>query len=86
MARPRVHPHEFGERAVRLLREWRAARGVEKGGLRVVCQQPNLNPETLRRWYIEAETEAGRLPGPSKAERSRMAELEPDNRDPRQAK
>ena len=85
MARPRVYPDEFRERAVRLLREWREARGVEEGGLRAVCKQLNLNPETLRRWYMEAETEAGRLPGPTRAEGSRMAELERENRELRRA-
>jgi transposase len=85
MARPRVYPDEFRERAVRLLREWREARGVDEGGLRVVCKQLNLNPETLRRWYIEAETEEGRRPAPTKAERSRIAELERENRELRRA-
>ena len=85
MARPRVYPDEFRQRAVRLLREWREARGVDEGGLRAVCKQLNLNPETLRRWYIEAETEAGRLSGPTKAEGSRMAELERENRELRRA-
>ena len=85
MARPRVYPDEFRERAVRLLREWRQARGVEEGGLRVVCKQLDLNPETLRRWYIEAETEAGRRPGTTKAERSRVTELERENRELRRA-
>jgi transposase len=85
MARPRVYPDEFRQRAVRLLREWREARGVEEGGLRAVCKQLNLNPETLRRWYIEAETEEGRRPGLTKAERSRVAELERENRELRRA-
>src|SRR5437588_2781933 len=85
MARPRVYPDEFRERAVRLLREWREARGVEEGGLRAVCKQLNLNPETLRRWYIEAETEAGGQPGPTKAERSRIVDLERENRELRRA-
>jgi transposase len=85
MARPRVYPDEFRERAVRLLREWRQARGVEEGGLRVVCRQLNLNPETLRRWYIEAEVEEGHRLGLSKAERSRISDLERENRELRRA-
>jgi hypothetical protein len=32
MARPRVYGDEFRERAVRLLREWREARGETDGG------------------------------------------------------
>jgi transposase len=85
MARPRVYPDEFRERAVRLLREWREARGVEAGGLRAVCTQLGLNPETLRRWAIEAEVEEGVRPGPTKAERARIAELERENRELRRA-
>jgi hypothetical protein len=38
MARPRVYPDEFRERAVRLLREWREVRGVEEGGLRALAR------------------------------------------------
>ena len=55
MGRPRVYPDEFRERAVRLLREWRQARGVDDGGIRAVSRQLNLNPETLRRWYLEGK-------------------------------
>ena len=85
MGRPRVYPDEFRERAVRLLREWREARGVDDGGIRAVSRQLNLNPETLRRWYIEAETEDGKLRGPTKSERARIAELERENRELRRA-
>jgi transposase len=70
---------------VRLLREWREARGVEEGGLRAVCKQLNLNPETLRRWCIEAETEGGRRLGPTKSERDRIVYLERENRELRRA-
>lgn len=87
MARPRVYPDEFRERAVRLLREWREARGVEEGGLRAVCKQLDLNPETLRRWYIEAEgrdTQPTR-PARAKSDRERVAELERENRELRRA-
>ena len=85
MARPRVYPDEFRQRAVRLLREWREARGVEGGGLRAVSKQLNLNPETLRRWYIESEIEEGGRPGPTKSERSRISELERENKELRRA-
>ena len=37
MARPRSYPDEFRERAVRLVREWRAERGLSDGGLTVVA-------------------------------------------------
>ena len=85
MARPRVYPDEFRQRAVRLLREWREARGVEEGGLRAVSMQLNLNPETLRRWCIEVEIEEGSRPGPTKSEGSRISELERENKELRRA-
>jgi len=49
MARPKVYPDAFRERAVRLLREWREGRGGGGGGPRAVCQQLDLNPATQRR-------------------------------------
>lgn len=55
MGRPRVYPDEFRERAVRLLREWREARGVTDGGLTSISEQLGLRRETLRRWSIEQE-------------------------------
>lgn len=85
MGRPRVYPEEFRGRAVRLLREWREARGVDDGGIRAVARQLNLNPETLRRWFIEMEVEEGKRPGPTRSERTRIADLERDNRELRRA-
>lgn len=46
---------EFRPPAVRLLREWQEARGIEAGSPPAVCRQLDLNFETLGRWYIEAE-------------------------------
>jgi transposase-like protein len=53
MARPRSYPDEFRERAVRLVREWRAERGLSDGGLTVVAAQLGLHRETLRRCVME---------------------------------
>ncbi len=85
MGRPRVYPDEFRERAVRLLREWREARGVTDGGYTAVAQQLGMQRETLRRWFIEDDVERGSRPGLTRDERSRMAELERENRELRRA-
>jgi transposase len=85
MARPRVYPDELRERAVRLVFEWREARGVTDGGYTAVCTQLGLHRETLRRWVIEAEAEAGSRPGLSRSDRERIAELERENRELRRA-
>jgi transposase len=80
-----VYPDELRERAVRLVWEWRRSRGVNDGGYTAICTQLGLHRETLRRWVIEAEEEQGSRPGPTKAERSRVAELEAENRELRRA-
>jgi transposase len=85
MARPRLYPDELRQRAVRLVMEWREARGVSDGGYTAVCTQLGLHRETLRRWVIEAETEAGIRPGMARADRDRVEELERENRELRRA-
>jgi transposase len=85
MARPRVYSDELRERAVRLLWEWRKARGVTEGGYTAISQQLGLQRETLRRWVIDAEVEQGTRPGLNRDERARLAELERENRELRRA-
>jgi transposase len=80
-----MHPDELRDRAVRLVREWREARGVSDGGYTAVCRQLGLHRETLRRWVIDAEVETGSRPGVPRAERDRIAELERENRELRRA-
>jgi transposase len=80
-----VYPDEFRERAVRLVREWREARGVTSGGVTAISSQLGLTRETLRRWVIEEEVEGGTRPGRTRDDRSRMAELERENRELRRA-
>ena len=85
MGRPRVYPDEFRERAVRLVHEWRKDRAVAEGGLQAVADQLGINRETLRRWVIEQEVEAGERPGLTQVERSRIRELERENRELKRA-
>src|SRR5437660_3490688 len=85
MARPRVYPDEFRERAVRLVREWREARGLNDGGVTAISEQLGLHRETLRRWVIEEDVENGNRPGLRRDDRSRIGELERENRELRRA-
>ena len=85
MGRPRVYPDEFRERAVRLVHEWRKDRAVAECGLQAVADQLGINRETLRRWVIEQEVEAGERPGLTQVERSRIRELERENRELKRA-
>jgi transposase len=61
-----VYPDELREWAVRLLREWRQARGVTDGGYTAIAKQLGLQRETLRRWVLEAEGMDPYRPGPPK--------------------
>jgi len=85
MARPRSYPDEFRERAVRLVHEWQAERGLSDGGVTAVAAQLGLHRETLRRWMLEQEVDAGERPGLTRSERSRIAALERENRELRRA-
>ncbi len=85
MARPRVYPDELRQRAVRLVREWQEARGVTEGGYTPISKQLGIRRETLRQWVRDEEAERGTGPVLSGDERSRMAELERENRELRRA-
>ena len=85
MARPRVYPDELRQRAVRLVREWQEARGVTEGGYTPISKQLGIRRETLRQWVRDAEAEGGTGPVLSREERSRIAELERENRELRRA-
>ena len=85
MARPRVYPDELRQRAVRLVREWQAARGLTDGGYTAISKQLGIRRETLRQWVRDEENDQGTNPGVSRDERSRIAELERENRELRRA-
>jgi transposase len=85
MARPRVYPDELRQRAVRLVREWQEARGVTDGGYTAISKQLGIRRETLRQWVRDEEGEDGTRPGLTRDERSRIAELERENRELRRA-
>lgn len=85
MARPRLYPDEFRERAIRLVWEWREARGLKDGGLGEFSRQLGLHRETLRRWVLESEIDSGVRPGTTTDDKARLVELERENRELRRA-
>ncbi len=85
MARPRVYPEELRQRAVRLVREWQEARGVTEGGYTPISKQLGIRRETLRQWVRDDEAERGTGRALSRDERSRIDELERENRELRRA-
>ncbi len=85
MARPRVYPDELRQRAVRLVREWQEARGVTEGGYTPISKQLGIRRETLRQLVRDDEADGGTGSTLSRDERSRIAELERENRELRRA-
>jgi len=50
-----------------------------------ISEKLSINHETLRQWVRRAETDAGQRPGVTTEERSRIKELERENRELRRA-
>ncbi len=85
MGSQRKYPPEMRERAVRLVYEWRQARGRDDGGLREVAAQLGVHTESIRNWLHQAERDGGVRPGLTTDERKRLAELERENRELKRA-
>jgi transposase len=79
------HPAELRERAVRMVHEWRRARGRPDGGAVDVAAKLGVHPDSVREWVRRHEADAGSGPGLTTGERARMAELERENRELRRA-
>ena len=81
----RPYPLEVRERAVRLVYEWRAARDQDFGGFYEIGEQLGIHGESIRNWLRQGEVDHGVKPGVSTSEKSRLAELERENRELRRA-
>lgn len=87
MSEGRKFPVELRERATRLVRE---AREQEPGlsihaAVQRIGPMVGANPDTLRTWYRQSETDAGRQPGVTSEEKSRIKELERELRELKRA-
>jgi len=74
------------ERAVRLVREHRAEYSSLTAAAEAVARRERLGKETVRRWALRAEIDAGERPGVTSAEnaeikalKAKMRRLEEDN-------
>ena len=85
MGRNKPYPPELREQAVRLVREWRRARGRSDGGLKEIAEQLGVHTESVRNWVRQADIDDGQRPGLSSEDKARIAELERENFELRRA-
>ena len=63
------------ERAVRLVREHRSEYSSLTAAATAVARQERLGPETVRRWVLQAEVDAGERAGASSEETAEIKAL-----------
>ena len=76
---------EVRERAVRMVFEHQAEHKSEWETIVSVAAKIGCTPETLRKWIRRVECDEGRRPGLTSEERTRLKELERENRELRRA-
>jgi transposase len=76
---------EIRERAVRLVLEHAGEHGSQWAAITSIASKCGMTPETLRKWVRRAEVDVGARPGVTSEERTRLQELERENRELRRA-
>ena len=81
----RRYPVELRERAVRMVREAIAESGERYGAITRIARQLGVSPESLRKWFMPAEVDAGARPGTTTDDKARIAQLEREVKELRRA-
>ncbi len=85
MNRRSRYPQEVRERAVRLVFDHGPEYESQWQAICSISEKFGMTAETLRKWVRRAEIDDGRRPGLSTEERTRLKELERENRELRRA-
>ncbi len=79
------YPDEMRVRAVRMVFEHQGEYPSQWKAIESISKKLSINHETLRLWVRKAEVDGGQRPGVTTEERSRIRELERENRELRRA-
>lgn len=77
---PKLIDPEVRERAVRLVLEHRAEYPSNAKAIAAVARQEGVGAESLRRWVIQAEIDAGSRDGQSSEEHAEIRRLKAENK------
>jgi len=77
---PKKIDEEFKARAVRLVVEHRAEYSTRTAAVLAVAKQVGVGKESLRRWVIQAEIDAGTASGVTSEENEEIKRLRTENR------
>ena len=85
MGRPSRYSPEVRERAVRMVVEHKSQYDSQWAAIRSIASKIGCTGETLRKWVRQSERDEGRRPGLTTDEKTRLKELERENRELKRA-
>lgn len=85
MKKQKQFSQEVRERAVRLFQESVKDHPSQWSAMKSIAEKVGCTPETLRRWVLRAEVDSGKREGVTSEEKSRIKELERENRELKRA-
>ena len=85
MGRRSRYSKEVRERAVRLVFENEDEHGSRWAAISSIAGKIGCTPETLRKWILQAERDAGKREGLTTSEKEQMKELKRENKELKRA-